>query len=98
MVACALLPYFGGKSCRQLAFSAGAVGNGALKIAENKKSKSAVKRKFSYKALRNFNPGTILISGKLSVLLERFIVAFMANGKREFVPREEVFRSLIVYC
>ena len=63
------------------------MGNGALKIAENKKSKSAVKRKFSYKALRNFNPGTSLVSGNLSVLLERFIVTFTANSKLEFVSR-----------
>lgn len=70
--------------------------NGALKIAENKKSKSAVKRKFSYKALRNFNPGTNLVSGKLSVLLERFIVTFTANVNLYLVNKFTVRLSFTV--
>ena len=30
--------------------------------------------------------------------LERLSIAFMANGKLEFVPRDRVFHLLIIYC
>ena len=30
--------------------------------------------------------------------IERFRVAFTANGKREFEPRDPVFRQLLLYC
>ena len=31
-------------------------------------------------------------------LIDRFRVTFTAKGKRKFVPRDEVFRFLVVYC
>ena len=31
-------------------------------------------------------------------LIERLSIAFTANGKREFVPRDQVSPLLVVYC
>ena len=99
---CSLLPNFGGKSCRQLAFSAG---NSSEQRGFKNSRKQEIKkcnqleeilRKFSYKALRNINPGTNLVSGKLSVLLERFIVTFTANVNLYLVNKITVRLSFTV--
>ena len=34
----------------------------------------------------------------LILILERLKTTFTANGKSEFVPRDEVFPSIVVYC
>ena len=99
---CSLLPNFGGKSCRQLAFSAGnSSGQRGFKNSRKQEIKKCnqeeILRKFSYKALRNINPGTNLVSGKLSVLLERFIVTFTANVNLYLVNKITVRLSFIVH-
>ena len=98
---CSLLPNFGGKSCRQLAFSAGnCSGQRGFKNSRKQEIKKCnqeeILRKFRYKALRNINPGTNLVSGKLSVLLERFIVTFTANVNLYLVNKITVRLSFTV--
>lgn len=98
---CSLLPNFGGKSCRQLAFSAGnSSGQRGFKNSRKQEIKKCnqeeILRKFRYKALRNINPGTNLVSGKLSVLLERFIVTFTANVNLYLVNKITVRLSFTV--
>ena len=35
---------------------------------------------------------------RLQIKLERFRVTFMLNGKRELVPRDQVFPWIVAYC
>ena len=43
--------------------------------------------------------GTLVVSlGKVRSPLDRLSITFTSNGKREFVPRDQVSSSLVVYC
>ena len=39
-----------------------------------------------------------IISGLIFSLLERLRITFTLNGKREFVPRDQVFPLIVVNC
>ena len=48
--------------------------------------------------LMDFHKDDFFSSRYPLTLSERLSIAFSANGKREFVPRDQVFHVLVVYC
>ena len=52
----------------------------------------------SIKTVLFFIVSVSLLSGETVPTTERLSITFTLNGKREFVPRDQVSSSLVVYC
>ena len=72
---------------------------------QNVHEKVKYEQKWQWRRFQKFSPLKWLLKSKFSPVkvaqsLERlrFVPTFTPNGKREFVPRDQIFPSIAVYC
>ena len=72
---------------------------------QNVHEKVKYEQKWQWRRFQKFSPLKWLLKSKFSLVkvaqsLERlrFVPTFTPNGKREFVPRDQIFPSIAVYC
>ena len=61
-------------------------------------AKKLFKKSYKYAFLKRRGFKSVFKNGHWRAILGRLRFTFTSNGKREFVPRDQVFFLIVVYC